>query len=109
MVVLLEKNMGFDSWFTWWFLLIYQGNPSISPKTPMVRARTGWGGNRAPDSPGSSALRPAACRLRAVSRPGGPGGQGGALGTECGRLSERGGGQRGRRAGEEVSNVGDGA
>ena len=24
-------------WFTWWFFLIYQGNPSISPKrTPMV-------------------------------------------------------------------------
>ena len=25
-----------DSWFTWWFFLIYQGNPSISPRrTPM--------------------------------------------------------------------------
>ena len=29
--------MGFDSWFTWWFSLIHQGNPSISPKrTPML-------------------------------------------------------------------------
>ena len=28
-----------DSWFTWWFFLIYQENQSISPKrTPMVLA-----------------------------------------------------------------------
>ena len=25
-----------DAWFTWWFFLIYQGNPSISPRTPMI-------------------------------------------------------------------------
>ena len=30
------RNIDGDPWFTWWFILIYQGNPSISPKmTPM--------------------------------------------------------------------------
>ena len=29
--LLLQKSRGFDSWFTWWFLRIYQGNPIYFP------------------------------------------------------------------------------
>ena len=36
LAVLVEKSMGFESWFTWWFS--HQGSPSISPK----RAPTVW-------------------------------------------------------------------
>ena len=36
MVVLVEKSLCFDSWFTWWFRVIYQGHPL--KKTPMLVA-----------------------------------------------------------------------
>ena len=39
----LARKMDGDSWFTWWFFLIYQGYPSISPR----RTPTTW-----PDSKG---------------------------------------------------------
>ena len=30
-----DRNVDGDSWFTWWFFLIYQGNPSICPRPPI--------------------------------------------------------------------------
>ena len=36
--VFCARKIDGDSWFTWWFNRIYQGNPSISPeRTPVAR------------------------------------------------------------------------